>query len=112
MQKGKSKYESLKEFFRPTKGKIIVFILLILIFLFLLVQVSFVSFDCFGSNCPEPKLSPIDIIFFILAFISVSSIMERLFPDFILLILEIAYLYFLSCLIVSLYLKLRGFTKK
>ena len=120
MENKKSKvYEFVKEFFRPTKGKIIIFFLLILTVLFLYVGYVLLIFDCFEGPCPKSVVDTILLkIYDILTIILSLNILTKLFQNFtigtkifIAIILEITYLYILSCLIVNFFTKLRNFVK-
>ena len=92
MGKSNKVYKFLKEFFRPNKLKIIILFILILITLF----VTFLNrLSCFGSSC-----IPSGNTYYIYKFLLIinNQLVERIFPDTILFILQIVHLYILSCI--------------
>lgn len=91
MEKKQSKvYGFLKEFFRPNKWKVIILFILVIIAL-----LSTGRYTCYGGTCIQPK--GLKILYKILI-ITDNKLLEKLFPDFFLLILELVYLYTFSCL--------------
>ena len=116
MERKRSKvYGFLKEFFRPSKGKIIIFFLLILTVLFLYVGYVLLIFDCFEGPCPKSVMDTILLgVYNVLTIVLNLNMLTKLFQNFtmgvkvfIAIILEIAYLYILSCLLVLIFKKLK-----
>lgn len=100
----KEKFEfkkSLIEFFRPNKWKISIF----LIFIFISLVLIFLGrVACYGGSCsPTPKL---DIVYSLLYPID-NKIYENIFPDSVLIALELVYLYILSCLSYLIFHKIK-----
>ena len=89
----------LIEFFRPNKWKIIMLFILIIITL-----LSAGRYACYGGTCIQTK--GLKILYEILIIID-NKLLESLFPDSFLLILELIYLYSLSCLSFFLISKIK-----
>lgn len=95
-QEAKEEFEYKKsfiDFLKPNKWKIIILFILFLYLLYIIFFYYRISCDFGGCKIPNH----INFIYKFL-FILDNKLLETIFPDVILIILEITYLYTLSCL--------------